>query len=314
MTDIDTNKIRQLDGSLLLVLQALMRHRRTTATAEQLGLSQSAISHALTRLRRLFGDPLFVRRPHGLEPTRHALELAPRIDALVAAAHEAMGLSASFDAATTTRGFRMGSSDFLATLLAPPLLRAFEREAPKARFAFSLVLGEDALKSLRLDEIDVALGRFPRRLGNFQVTELFSDDYCLVARASHPKVKGQVSKAQFEALDHVAVSVAGDFRSFNDQDFANLGIQRRVVAAAPRFTIAFAMVAQSDAVCVAPRRLAQAYGAAFQLRLFDLPSPLPAIEVIAVRRPTPDLGIDWLLDQVRRTMAADAITDHRLVS
>ena len=304
MSDIDTNKIRQLDGSLLLVLQALMRHRRTTAAAEQLGLSQSAISHALTRLRRLFGDPLFVRRPHGLEPTRHALELAPRIDALLAAAHEAMGLSASFDAATTTRGFRMGSSDFLATLLAPPLLR----------FAFSLVLGEDALKSLRLDEIDVALGRFPRRLGNFQVTQLFSDDYCLVARAGHPKVKGQLSKAQFEALDHVAVSVAGGFRSFNDQDLASLGIQRRVVAAAPRFTIAFAMAAQSDAVCVAPRRLAQAYGAAFQLRLFDLPLPLPPIEVIAVRRPTPDLGIDWLLDQVRRTMAADAITDQRLVS
>lgn len=307
MTEIDTNKIRQLDGSLLLVLQALMRHRRTTAAAEQLGLSQSAISHALTRLRRLFGDPLFVRRPHGLEPTRHALELAPRIDALVAAAHEAMGLSASFDPATTTRGFRLGSSDFLATLLAPTLLRAFETEAPKARFAFGLVLGEDALKSLRLDEIDVALGRFPRRLGDFQVTQLFSDAYCLVSRAGHPKIKSKPSKSEFEALEHVAISVGGDFRTFTDPDFANLGIARQVVAAVPNFTIAFAMVGQSDAVCVAPRRLAMTYRAAHDLSLHDLPAPLPPIEVIAVRRPTPDLGVDWLLERIRRAMANESL-------
>src|ERR1044071_1472721 len=113
MADIDTSKIRQLDFTLLLVMQGLLRHRRTTLVADQLGLSQYAISHALARLRTLFGDPLFLRRPHGLEPTRHALDLSPRIDALVRAANEAMGLPDNFDPKTTTRGFRLGASDFL---------------------------------------------------------------------------------------------------------------------------------------------------------------------------------------------------------
>jgi DNA-binding transcriptional LysR family regulator len=301
MADIDINKIRQLDGTLLLVLQGLMRHRRTTTVAEQLGLSQSAISHALGRLRRLFDDPLFVRRPHGLEPTRHALELAPRIDALLNSAHDALGLSVSFDPATTTRGFRIGSPDFLATLLAPPLLRAFEREAANARFAFSLTLGDEAVRSLRLDEIDVALGRFPRRAEPFLVTPLLTDDYCLVARRGHPRVAGGVTVALFEELSHVAVSVGGDFRTFTEADFARRGLRRRIVAAAPRFTIAFAMVSGSDVVCVAPRRLASASADAFGLALHDLPHALTPIEVVAARRPSHDPGIDWLLDLIGRT-------------
>src|SRR5471032_1669569 len=83
MSDISQLDIRRIDGGLLLVFRELCRRRRTTAVAAHLGLSQSAVSHALARLRDLFGDPLFLRRPHGLEPTGRALELAPRIDALI---------------------------------------------------------------------------------------------------------------------------------------------------------------------------------------------------------------------------------------
>ena len=96
MSDLDAAKIKQLDGSLLLVLQELLRQRRVTLAAKRLGLSQSAVSHALSRLRELFGDPLFVRKAYGLEPTRHALDLAPRIDALLVAMQDAMGLPACF--------------------------------------------------------------------------------------------------------------------------------------------------------------------------------------------------------------------------
>jgi DNA-binding transcriptional LysR family regulator len=72
MSDFDLNQIRRLDGGLLLVFRELLRTRRAGAVAERLGLSPSAISHALNRLRDLFDDPLFIRRPHGFEPTRRA--------------------------------------------------------------------------------------------------------------------------------------------------------------------------------------------------------------------------------------------------
>src|SRR5436190_528495 len=146
MSDIDANKIRQLDGSLLLVLRELLRLRRTTAVAHKLGLSQSAVSHALSRLRELFGDGLFVRKP---------LELAPRVDALLYAMNDAIGLRDSFAAHTTERGFRIAAPDHLTTLIAPPLLAVFRKHAPNARFAFSQRLGQDALDAVQRDEIDL---------------------------------------------------------------------------------------------------------------------------------------------------------------
>ena len=109
MSDIDVNNIRRLDGGLLLVFRGLLRRRQTTAVALELGLSQSAVSHALTRLRDLFEDPLFIRRPHGLEPTRRALELAPRVDALIDLARETLEREGIFDPARSTRRFTLGA-------------------------------------------------------------------------------------------------------------------------------------------------------------------------------------------------------------
>src|SRR5260370_26623015 len=104
MNDIDTSDIRKLDGNLLLVFRELARTRRTTEAARRLGVTQSTVSHALARLRDLFADPLFVRRPHGLEPTPRALELAPRIDSLIDMAGAALTPEGGFEPAHTRRG------------------------------------------------------------------------------------------------------------------------------------------------------------------------------------------------------------------
>ena len=304
MTDLNQAQIRQLDGTLLLVLQALIRERKTTLVAERLGLSPSAISHALTRLRRLLGDPLFVRRPHGLEPTQHALALSPRIDALIAQAADLLGSRAGFDPATASHSFRLGASDFLANVLSPTLLQVFQAEAPNCRFAFALSLGDAALRQLRHDQIDLAVGRFQGALDGLPATRLFTDDYCLVTRKGHPV--RDVDAQALQALNHVAVSVTGDFRTFTERDFLARGLQRRIVAAAPRFTIAFAMVAATDAACVAPRRLALACADAYGLEVRDLPAPLPSIDVLAVRRASPDAGVDWLLRKLEEIAARPA--------
>src|SRR6185295_6787536 len=116
-----------LDFTLLAVLHTLLRVRQTTVAARELGLSPSAISHSLARLRHLFGEALFLRRPHGLEPTRHALALAPKIEALLREAQAAMGAAESFAPATAARDFRLAAPDHVSTLLAAPLLARFEK-------------------------------------------------------------------------------------------------------------------------------------------------------------------------------------------
>jgi DNA-binding transcriptional LysR family regulator len=300
MSDIDSAKIAQLDGSLLLVLRELLRLRRTTLVAERLRLSQSAVSHALARLRRLFGDPLFVRRPHGLEPTRHALELGPRIDALLDGLNDALGLSARFSAETTTRGFRLAAPDSITTLLAPALLQAFAEHAPQARFAFSQQLGVEALDALRRDDVDVALGRFRPELQNVLVERLFEDRYCLVARSGHPALRAKLTRALYRQLDRVLISVGGDFRSLELEPEGEIAASRRIVAAVPRFLIAFAVVGESDAVAVAPERLAKRFAGAFDLRVHELPFALEPIRVLALRKPHPDPGAEWLVGVLKQ--------------
>src|SRR5690348_16868634 len=113
MSDIDTNKLRRLDGGLLLVFRELLRTGRASQAAARLGLSQPAISHALGRLRDLFDDPLFVRRPHGFEPTRRALDLGPQIERLIGLADAALSPDARFDPAHSRRVFRFGAPEFV---------------------------------------------------------------------------------------------------------------------------------------------------------------------------------------------------------
>lgn len=306
MRDIDLDKIRRLDGSLLLVLRELLRQQRTTLVAARLGLSQSAVSHALARLRELFGDPLFVRKPHGLVPTRHALALAPRVDALVEAMGDALGLADSFTPERSERGFRIGAPDHLTTLVAPGLLRAFAVGAPNARFAFSQRLGQDALDALQRDELDLALGRFAARPEGFLVEPLFEDHYCLVARRRHRRLcGGKLTPALYAELDHVQISVAGDFASLEIEPIGERARPRRTIAAVPRFLVAFAVVARSDAVTLAPRRLALAHARGFGLEAHALPFTLPPIRMLAARRPGADRGIAWLVEQIREALGPD---------
>jgi len=287
MADFDLRKIRQLDFTLLAVLHTLLRVKRTTVAARELGLSPSAISHSLARLRHLFGEPLFLRRPHGLEPTRHALALAPKIEALLRDAQAAMGAVESFTPASAVRDFR----------LAAPLQAVFETEAPRARFALRAALGDDALEALRRDQIDLALGQFPRTVDGLKIEPLYDDRYVLVARRG--RVRGKVSRATFEALPHVMVSVAGDFRAITDEHFRAQNVRRRVVATVPRFAAAFEVVRSTGAVAIAPERLAQRHARELGLSLHALPVALAPIRIVMVRRPQRDAGLEWLAARVR---------------
>ena len=303
MKDIDRNKIKRIDGGLLLVLRELLRQRRTTVVAERLFMSQSAVSHALARLRELFDDELFVRRPHGLEPTRHALELAPRIDALLDGLGDALGLATSFDPSTTTRSFRLAAPDFLATLVVPPLLARFARTAPRARFAFSQRLGQDALSALERDDVDLALGQFLGSIEGFAAEPMFDDHYCMIARRGHPRLRKKITRALYAELGHVQVSVGGDFRSPAVGSYSRKAWPHRTVAAVPRFLMALAVVGNTDAVAVVPHRLARAHAQRFGLALHELPFRPNPIHILAVRRPHDDPATRWLLDQVKDSVA-----------
>lgn len=301
MSDIQEMKLRQLDFSLLVIFQEVYRSRRSTAAAKRLALSQPAISHALGRLRQILEDPLFVRGPNGLRPTSRAVELAPKVDAILGLAGEVINRLTKFDPLASRRLFRVSVNDFVGTLLAEPLISLFARVAPSAGLALSFAGGPAlAFKKLRENDLDVAIGRFPEVPDDCRTARLFEETYLVVARPDHPQIRQGLDFDTYLASGHLIVSFAGDLVGTIDEQLARRGLSRRVVASSPMFLTAFAAAAKSDLLVTAPKRLVQRYATNFGLQVFELPfaPELFSMDILRSQYSISDPAIDWLVENI----------------
>jgi DNA-binding transcriptional LysR family regulator len=305
MTDIDKNKLRRLDGGLLLVFRELLRTGRARETAERLGLSQPAISHALSRLRDLFGDPLFVRRPHGLEPTRRALELGPQVEALIALAGKALDPDARFDPMRSTRMFRFAAPEFVTALIGADLIGRLRSQAPGVTFAVVHADEDRALRDLKRGEIDFALGRFSAPQSGYETESLFDDVYCIAARREHPTIRGAIDYPTYRDTGHVFAWNPSETAKDTSDEAGSVAIAQ--LAAVPQWLTALVMVASTDGIATCPRRLAERHADKLGLQVLDPPFEPYTIAVSVMRRAgVADEGADWFLDQVRMTANAAA--------
>ncbi len=301
MSEFDLNQIRRLDGGLLLVFRELLRTRRASTVAERLGLSPSAISHALTRLRDLFDDPLFIRRPHGFEPTRRAEELGPKIEALIELTGQTLSNDARFDPALSRRAFRFAAPEFVTALIGAALINQLKTAAPEVTFGISFSGEEDAFRALRKGEIEFAIGRFGAARPGFTVEPLFDDEYCVAARRDHPELNGAIDEAQWQNIGHIyawsAAEVGGDTGPAH--------VRIKSLAAVPQWLTALTMAAATDGLVTCSRRLAERHAERLGLQVLDLPFPPNRISVSVMRRTgVADEGADWFLGQVREAVAA----------
>jgi DNA-binding transcriptional LysR family regulator len=301
MSDFDFNQIRRLDGGLLLVFRELLRTRRAGAVAEQLGLSPSAISHALARLRDLFDDPLFVRRPHGFEPTRRAEELGPQVEALIELTGRALSREAGFDPLRSERMFVFAAPEFVTALIGAELINRLKTAAPAVTFAVSFSGEEDAFRALRKGEIEFAVGRFGAARPGFTVEPLFKDHYCVAARRDHPQLRGAIDEAQWQNIGHIYAWSASEVGG----DVGEAHLRIRHLASVPQWLTALAMAASTEGLVTCPRRLAERHAKRLGLQVLDMPFPPQTIDVSVMRRAgSSDLGVDWFLDQVRAAIDA----------
>lgn len=314
MAEFDTLQIRKVDGGLLLIFRELLLRRRASAVAGQLGLSPSAISHALTRLRDAFGDPLFIRRSHGLEPTQRALELGPQIEQLIALLGSAIGGAGGFEPAESHRRFRIVCPCHFATMLGPPLVEAFRREAPNATFSTRPAYLEHALRAVRRDEADVAVGVFDHLPHGLVGQPLFEDDYCVIARVGHPHVQGAVDWRTYLTIGHVfcgnpdgmlADDAAYDRKAMSASYGENPSPALiRTHAYFAEWESIMLLVSESDVLADCPRHLAQRFAARLGLQVIEPPYPPFRMPVQAIRRvDAPDPGVDWLMEKIAAALA-----------
>ena len=277
--------IRAVDLNLLKAFDALMSERAVTRAAGRIGLSQPAMSHALSRLRSLFADDLFVRTPAGMEPTAHAREIAPLISAAIEQIEAALNLGAGFDPAKSAGIFSAGMAEYAEVALVGPLARAFAKEAPRATLRLLPLNGADAADQLERGMIDVAVAHLRTVPAAIETQTLLRDPFVVVTRKGHPlAAAGALTIETYAAQNHILVSPRGDTAGAIDRILVDFGLRRRITLLVATYLALPAALAAADLITAVPSRTARQIAAAAEIEILPLPIDLSTTVSMAWHR------------------------------
>lgn len=302
MSDYDNNKIRRLDLSVLLIFLALMRTRKAADVAGELGLTNSSISHAIRRLRDVFEDDLFLRRPHGLEPTAFAERIEPDVRRAVEAVQSALAGPSEFDPGEARGLIRISANDREVAELIPSAFARVTAEAPGLRFSVRSMSNADSLRGLRDGSLDLAVGFFRDPGADIDVARIRTETYALVARKDHPVFGAEITLDSYTAASHILVSADGTLSGIVDKVLDERGLSRRVCLAIPGFLPALSILAKSDYVATLPASLVHAHADRFGLG--HCPPPVEIrpfdVSILRHRRNLRDPMLSWCLEKFLR--------------
>ena len=285
MDDVDLN--------LLVALDVLLAEGSVTGAARRLGLSPSAMSRTLTRLRSAMGDPLLVRAGRGLVSTPRAAELRDRIHELARDARAVLSPQAGrLDVASLERTFTIRAGEGFVDLFSGLLVAAVTEAAPGVRLRFAPKPLKDP-HPLREGEIDLEIGTPGLTAPELRTQLLFRDSFVGAVRVGHPLLAGPVTPERYTACRHVVASRKGCFAGPVDDALAALGLRRKVVAVVPGFPDAMRVARQTDLVALLPRSCVgrlpvQSDPLPRGLSGFDLPVRTPDVAVSAMWHPRLD--------------------------
>ncbi|AQS89868.1 LysR family transcriptional regulator [Gluconobacter albidus] len=298
--------MENLDLNLLTALDVLLDEASVTGAARRLGLSPSAMSRTLTRLRSTTGDPLLVRAGRHLVPTPYAVGIRERVHVLTQDVQDVLRpRHGELDLKALERTFTLRANEGFLNIVAAPLVTTILKEAPRVRLRFAPKPDKDALP-LREGQLDLEIGVRGTSAPEIRSRLLFRDMFVGVARVGHVLFLDEdISIARYAACGHVATSRRGTFRGPVDDALEQLGYQRTVSVVVPGFPDALEIVRQSDLVTHVPRSclagLLKADAAISRLRLFQLPIKTPEIAISAMWHPRLDAdpAHRWLRDTVQ---------------
>ncbi len=290
-----------LDLNLLAALDVLLSERSVTAAARRLGLSASATSRTLARLRAATGDPLLVQAGRSLVPTPYAEQLAGRVHALAEEARAVLSpATAEFDPATLERTFTIRANEAFVTLFAAELITAIAAAAPRVRLRFTLKADKEA-EPLRDGRIDLEIGTPGGRAQEARSTLLCRDRFVGAARLGHPLLAEPITPSRYAACGHVVTSRRGATAGPVDDALREQGLRRHVVVVVPNFLEALTIARRSDLIALVSRSCFHDGDATARgLVAFDLPVATPELTIKAMWHPRLDAdpAHRWLREMV----------------
>ena len=285
MNDVDLN--------LLPALDALLAESSVTGAARRLGVSASAMSRTLARLRSMTGDPLLVRAGGRLVPTPRASEMRDRVRDVARDARTLLTPQvAEVDLSALERTFVVRANEGFVALFAGSLVAAIVNAAPHVQLRFVSRPIKDAV-SLREGLVDLEIGVLGNSAPEVRIRSMFRDRFIGVARAGHPLLASPVTPPAYAACRHVVTSRKAAFEGPVDRALADLGLRRKIVAIVTGFPDALRIARESDVIAQVPRSLIRANvagAAAFTegLAFFELPVAVPEIVISAMWHPRLD--------------------------
>jgi DNA-binding transcriptional LysR family regulator len=270
-----------LDLNLLPALEALLKRRNVTEAARDVGLSQPAMSRALSRLREVLGDPLLVRAGSGYALSPRGQQLSAQLITALDYV-KAVFRDPGFDPAKTERVIRIAGIDTHTLLLAPPLMARLAEEAPGIDIRF-VGYNPNIIAQMETGEIDLAFATSTTPLPPGALTETHARDrLALVLRKGHPMAKRAWTPEDYARVNHVGISIFGDSGSDLDAQLARLGVKRRIALVTPHFIAALAAVSQTDMATTLSRVFARRFADQYGLVLKEPPLPNLDLELTLV--------------------------------
>ncbi|MBW8778154.1 MAG: LysR family transcriptional regulator [Burkholderiales bacterium] len=271
LTDIDLNQ--------LVLFQQLMVEQRVSKVAENLGLTQPAVSNALAKLRRLLGDELFVRTPAGMMPTPFAEQLAEPIGYALGMIHSGLNQQTRFDPGSVKRSMTIGMTDIGEIVFLPALVQRLREIAPGVTLNTVRNVATNLREDMEAGKVDLAIGPLPQLKAGFFQRRLFKQRYVCLFRQGHPLERKRLSVNDFQAAEHLTVVSAGTGHGAVDELMRKAGIERNVRLSVPHFVGVGHILSQTDLVATVTERLAESLSRPFNLVYRKHPVDMPEIAI-----------------------------------
>lgn len=267
--------LSETDLNLLFVLSVVLEEQSVTRAARRLHVTAPAVSNSLARLRTLLGDPLVVRSGRGLVATPRGHELLPRLRSVMAELSAIVEQGARFDPTSAKRTFSVACSDIEQVGFVPVLAARFAERLPRCQLAVASIDRLQALGGPERAEVDVVIAPANAASPGLRSAPLYEDEAALVARKDHPRVRGPLTPARFNALRHVDIRIALGERGVGNRAAEELlqsqGLVRDIAVTVPTFMSAVLLAASTDLVAGVPRRLALALAKILPIKTHALP-------------------------------------------
>jgi len=287
--------IENFDLNLLVCFDRLMREKNVSRAAEQLNISQPAMSQSLKRMRQLLDDPLLVRTTHGMRPTERALQLEPLVRQSLVLAEQALSPTEQFDYANSDTVFRLLVSDYVEGALLTQFIHYLQAHAPKISLDV-LTLSDGDFQDLEKGKIDLAINRFDYIPQSFHNRVLWSDNYVCMVNKAHPLVGDNTLDTYLQSrhiwVSKTGVGVATGMSQDNvkklgwvDEGLKARGLERNIKVFTRHYQVIPLLLRDSDLVATIPVKAAESYSSNNDLVIIPTPFALESYDIQMVWSP-----------------------------